>query len=341
MDALSEALNSVRMTAALFFDVEFTAPWGFVAPPAQQIAPVLAPGVEHIVIFDLITHGKAVARLEGMADLPLEAGDVVIIPHGDPYAVSNGAPTTFRDGSTTLGRYLAGDVSMTRYGGGGEATNFIYGFFGCERRACRLFLAGLPPMIKVNIRGDAAGAWLEDSIRHLVTEAASARPGVKVLLSKMAEVLFIEALRRYMEQLPLEQTGWLAGARDPVVGAALALLHRKPCHKWTLENLAAEVRASRSVLVERFTRFLGEPPLTYLANWRMQVAARLLRTTRKTVIELALDVGYESEAAFNRAFKREFGLPPAQYRKKLTGNGAGAARSSYGSNSAPSSQGIE
>jgi AraC-like DNA-binding protein len=135
----------------------------------------------------------------------------------------------------------------------------------------------------------------------------------------MAEALFIETLRRYMEDLPPEQTGWLAGAMDAIVGAALSALHRKPFQRWTLNELAAEVGSSRSVLGERFTHLLGEPPLTYLARWRLQLAARLLQTTRKTVLQLALDVGYESEAAFNRAFKREFGLPPAQYRRKLSG----------------------
>jgi len=150
------------------------------------------------------------------------------------------------------------------------------------------------------------------------------RPGRTVLLSKMAEALFIETLRRYMEQMPPEQTGWLAGARDPVVGGALALLHRKPCHAWTVAELAAEAGTSRSVIAERFARFLGEPPLTYLARWRLQFAARLLQTTQKTVLHVASDVGYESEAAFNRAFKREFGLPPAQYRRKLASVGEGS-----------------
>ena len=127
-----------------------------------------------------------------------------------------------------------------RLGGGGEMTQFVCGYFGCERHADRLFLAGLPLMIKINLRGDPAGEWLESSVRHLVSQAGSARPGQSVLLSKMAEALFIETIRRYMEALPPEQTGWLAGARDPVVGGALALLHRKPCHHWTVEELAAE-----------------------------------------------------------------------------------------------------
>jgi AraC-like DNA-binding protein len=138
----------------------------------------------------------------------------------------------------------------------------------------------------------------------------------------MAEALFMESLRRHMELLPPEASGWLAGARDPVVGGVLALLHRRACHPWTLAELAAEVGVSRSLVAERFQRFLGEPPLTYLARWRLQLAARLLQTTRKTILHVAMDVGYESEAAFNRAFKREFGVPPAQYRRKLAANGS-------------------
>jgi AraC-like DNA-binding protein len=181
-------------------------------------------------------------------------------------------------------------------------------------------------MIRVNVRGDATGEWLERSIRHLVSEANSGRPGGTVLLSKMAEALFIETLRRYMEQMPPQQAGWLAAARDPVVGAALALLHRKPCHSWTTTNLSAAVGASRSVLAERFTRLLGEPPLTYLARWRMQLAARKLQMTRDSIVSVGLDVGYESEAAFSRAFKREFGLPPARYRRNYLGQGIAASR---------------
>jgi transcriptional regulator GlxA family with amidase domain len=169
-------------------------------------------------------------------------------------------------------------------------------------------------MIKINLRGDPAGEWLESSVRHLVSQAGSARPGQSVLLSKMAEALFIETIRRSMEALPPEQTGWLAGARDPVVGGALALLHRKPCHHWTVEQLAAETGVSRSVLAERFSQFLGEPPLTYLARWRLQLAARMLQTTREAVIQVASEVGYDSEASFNRAFKREFGIPPGKFR---------------------------
>src|SRR5690606_6477421 len=214
-----------------------------------------------------------------------------------------------------LERYLAGDISTMQVGGGGEATRLVCGFFGCERHADRLFLAGLPILIRINLRDGVAGQWIEHSIRHLVTEAGGGRPGRSVLLSKMAEALFIESLRHYMEQLPAGQTGWLAAARDPIVGAALAALHRTPARPWTPDSLADAAATSRSVLNERFSRFLGESPLGYLAMWRMQLAARRLLTSRDTVLQVAMDVGYESEAGFIRACKREFGLPPSRYRK--------------------------
>jgi AraC-like DNA-binding protein len=315
MDVLSDALSTVRMNAAIFFDASFTAPWGFKAPRAETFAADLAPGVEHIVIFHLLTDGHAVVRMEGEADMSLAAGDIVIVPHGDPYTMSNGTPAVWRDGTDSIGRYRAGEMSTVHAGGGGETAKFVCGYFGCERQALRLFLAGLPRLIKVSFRGDASGAWLESSIQHLVQESASGRPGSIVLLSKMAEALFVEALRRYMEQLPGDQTGWLAGARDPLVGAALALMHNHPCRQWTLPGLAAATGTSRTVLSERFVHFLGESPMAYLSRWRLRLAAQLLRGDRRTMMQVAMDVGYESEAAFNRAFKREFGLPPAQYRR--------------------------
>lgn len=321
MDALSEALNSVRMTSAIFFNAEFTAPWGFAAPPTEELAPKLSPGAERLVIYHLVTDGRAVASVEGAEDLLLKAGDIVIVPGGDAHRVFNGSPTRWLDSATSLGNPR--DLKVVRCGGGGEATRFVCGFFSCERHADRLFLAGLPPMLKINIRGDAAGEWMESCIRHLGREMNSDRPGQTALMSKMAEALIIETLRRYMEQLPPEQTGWLAGARDPVVGGVLALLHRRPCHPWTLAELAVEVGASRSVIAERFAHFLGESPMNYLSRWRLQLAARLLQTTQRTIIQVADEVGYESEAAFNRAFKREFGLLPARFRGKRAGNGVG------------------
>lgn len=326
MDALSAALSSVRMTGAIFFHAECTAPWGFSVPSLKRVAHVLAPGTERLVNYHLVTEGQAIVRMDGAADLPLVAGDIVILPHGDAHTVSDGAPQTWVDSAASLDNFLAGDLGTMRVGGGGAATRFVCGYFGCERHADRLFLAGLPPIVKLNVRGDASGDWLENSIRHLVSEAQSERAGQAVLLSKMAEALFIETLRRYMEQLPPGQTGWLAAARDPVVGGSLALLHRNPMHPWTVAELADAVCASRSVVNERFSKFLGESPLGYLARWRMQLAAGLLKTTGKRIVQVAGEVGYESEAAFNRAFKREFGLPPGQYRRQFAGMETDARR---------------
>jgi AraC-like DNA-binding protein len=220
------------------------------------------------------------------------------------------------DSAASLREYLAGSLGVMRVGEGGEVTRFICGYFGCERHADRMFLAGLPTMIKINIRGDDAGAWIESSIRHLLSEGGANRPGHSVLLCKASEALLVEALRRYMEQLPPEHGGWLAAARDPIVGAALALIHKTPFDDWTLQTLAAAAGTSRSVLSDRFARYLGEPPLAYLARWRLQLASRLLETSHKTLQQIASDVGYDSEASFNRAFKREFGAPSARYRKQ-------------------------
>ncbi len=321
MDALSAALASVRMTGAIFMSAEFTAPWGFAAPHASQTTPVLAPGTERLVNYHLVTDGRARVQIPGEPDLSVEAGEIVIIPHGEAHVFCNGSPATMLDGAMALRQHVTGQMSSIRWGGGGESTKFVCGFLGCERHADRLFLSGLPRTFKVDIRSDATGAWLESSIRHLVSESDQGTSGRDILLSKLSEALFIETMRRYMKSLPEDQTGWLAGARDPVVGSALALIHRRPSEPWTLDGLAEAIGSSRSVLAERFSRLIGEPPLAYLARWRMQLAARKLETTRSTVLQIAMEVGYESEAAFNRAFKREFGMPPARYRKSSAGVG--------------------
>jgi transcriptional regulator GlxA family with amidase domain len=186
----------------------------------------------------------------------------------------------------------------------------------CDPYLSRPILSGLPPVFKVNIRTDRAGQWLENSILHLVEEAASGRIGSDAMLAKLSEALFVDTLRRYVASLPEQQIGWLSAARDPIVGKSLGLLHSRIAHPWTIAELAEEVGVSRSALVERFTRYLAEPPMTYLTRWRLELAARSLERTSRGVADIAADVGYESEAAFNRAFKREFGQPPGRYRSE-------------------------
>lgn len=315
MDALSQALTAVRMTGAIFYHAECAAPWGFKVPALRHVAHVLAPGTERLVPYHLVTEGEALVQFEEQS-LRLEAGDVIIIPHGDAHTVSNGSPATLVDSAASMAKYLAGDLRTMKVGGDGARTRFVCGYFGCERHAERLFLAGLPQVIRISLRGDATGEWLENCIRYLVEEADGTRPGRSVLLSKMAEALFVQTLRRYMEGLPPEQSGWLAGARDPIVGGALSLLHRDPGHAWSIEELASRLGTSRTVLTERFDRFLGEPALTYLARWRLQLAARLLQTSSKSIGQIAGDVGYTSQAAFTRAFRRQFDVPPVEYRRQ-------------------------
>jgi AraC-like DNA-binding protein len=230
--------------------------------------------------------------------------------------MANGPAGKPMDVAGALKLILSRRMQPTQYGGGGEVTKFICGYLGCEMRLSQPLLDGLPTVVKVNIRGDSSGHWLENSIRYSVVELDPAHPGGSAILTKLSELLFVEALRRYVSELPPTQTGWLAGARDPIVGQSLAILHSRASDRWTIALLAKEVGLSRSALVDRFSHYLGEPPLRYLTQWRLQLAAEALVSTPQSVVQIACEVGYESEAAFNRAFKREFGMPPARYRRE-------------------------
>jgi AraC-like DNA-binding protein len=268
------------------------------------------------MIYHLLTEGHASARLLDGESVALDAGDLVIFPHGDPHIIENGLPAKTVDMAKELGRLVTQGLKLSRFGGGGEVTRFICGFMACEPKLSQVFLSGLPPIFKVSIRNDNSGRWLESSIRFSVNEADASRAGGEAVLSKLSEVLFVETLRTYIAHLPPEQTGWLAGARDPEVGKTLALMHRNPSHPWTLASLAKDVGVSRSVLAERFRHYLNETPIAYLTRWRLQLGAQMLASTSYSVAQIAPEVGYESEAAFNRAFKREFTVPPARFRSQ-------------------------
>jgi len=316
MDAFSEILSGVKLTGAVFFRAQFSAPWGFTMPASSNtIAARLAPGGSHILLFHLLIDGPSIVEMLDGQQTALDPGDIVIFPKGDAHHMSSG-----KDASLPFPNYGISakvkerDLSPLQAGGGGEISRFVCGYMSCDPQLCKPILSSLPAVFKVNIRTDRAGHWLENSILHLVEEAASGRVGSEAMLAKLSEALFVDALRRYVGGLSEQQTGWLAGTRDPIVGKSLALLHGRVAHPWTIANLADEVGISRSALVERFTRYLDEPPMSYLTRWRLQVAARSLEKTSRGVADIAADVGYESEAAFNRAFKREFGQPPGRYR---------------------------
>jgi AraC-like DNA-binding protein len=316
MDAFSEVLSGVRLTGAMFFSAEFSAPWRLSTPHCRVLASTLAPGAPHMIVYHLVVDGFAMACLEDGSEVELSPGDLVVFPHGDPHHLSGGTGANQVESAAILRKISTRELSPMQAGGGGATTRFVCGYLTCDPLLCGPILESLPPILKVNVRTDRSGHWLEQSILHLVEEVASDRAGSEAMLAKLSEALFVDTLRRYVAGLPEQTTGWLAGARDPVVGKSLALLHRRPRHPWTIAELAAEVGLSRSSLVERFTRYRLDPPMAYLTGWRLRLAAQALTSSPRGVADIADAVGYESEAAFNRAFKRVFGLPPARYRRQ-------------------------
>jgi AraC-like DNA-binding protein len=315
MDAISEILNGVKLNGAVFFSAELSAPWGFSTPPSHVMREKFAPDATHLVLYHLLIDGSGIAQMDDGRAVTLAPGDIVVFPHGDPHHMASSGDT--RPPFPNYGisaKIAARDLSPLRAGGGGSVSRFVCGYMTCDPHLSRPILSGLPPVFKVNVRTDASGHWLESSVLHLVEEAGSGRVGSEAMLAKLSEALFVDTLRRYVDGLPEQQRGWLAGARDPVVGKSLALMHTRVAHPWTIADLADEVGISRSALVERFSRYLTQPPMAYLTRWRLQLAAESLLKTSRGVVDIASDVGYQSEAAFSRAFRREFGQPPGRYR---------------------------
>ena len=326
MDALSEVLKAVKLDSAFFYNAEFSAPWCFHSPNSSKLAPYINQSSGHVIVYHLLIEGKAYAQL-GDERLEILPGDVIVFPHGDSHSVESGPCLNAVNGEGELQRIFSQGLKLSRMGGGGEVTRFVCGFMTCERSLSQVFLAGLPAMFKVNIRQDQSGRWLENSIRYSIAGTRESGAGADAVLARLCETLFIETLRRYISLRPAEETGWLAGARDAEVGKVLSLMHRQPAESWTIATLAREVGVSRAVLAERFRQYLGEPPVAYLTRWRLQLGARMLGSTSHSVAQIASKAGYDSESAFNRAFKRAFGKPPARYRNETRPrpNGRGAA----------------
>lgn len=314
MDALSETLRVVRLVGAIFINARFTAPWCYQSQAAAQVAPLLEPGAECLVIFHMIVEGECWVELEGEPPVHLQAGDVVLFPQGDAHRMAS-QPGLQPVQAGRLGAVLARRPRQIHYGGGGAATRLLCGYMACDARLGRMLLAGLPPVVKVDVRASPAGSWLEASVRYALAEARSPRPGGDGVLAKLAEVVFIEVLRLYMHQAGSGRTGWLAGVGDRIVGGALNALHKSPAYAWTLEELARAAGTSRSVLAERFHALVGSSPMQYLTQWRMMLAANLLRGSKQPLMLIAQDVGYQTDTAFSRAFRREFGVPPAAWRR--------------------------
>lgn len=304
----------------MLFLVEAGGSWKSWAPPTESFRKLVLPASQHMVSFHIITQGQCWAGLCDAQPQPFEAGDVLVVPHGDAYYLADrpDAPATYgrQDAIQFFADMAAGVIpSVIDQGDPGTgSTRFICGFLGCNLRPFNPALAALPPMI--HLRG-ATGCT--DRMHHLVEFATNVlherRAGHQDLLLRLAELMFVELLRRHLESVSSADRGWLGGLHDPIVARALAMLHDAPAHHWTLDVLANEVGCSRSVLAERFAHFVAQPPMRYLAQWRIQLASRLMTTSRDKVAAVAHAVGYESEAAFSRAFKRSVGVSPTEWRK--------------------------
>ena len=323
MDALSQTLRAVRLVGAIFLHGRFTAPWCYQSPHADAAAPYLEPNAERVVIFHLVTQGECWVELGNVPPVRLVAGDAVIFPQGDAHRMGS-LPGLQPASGARLHEVLARRPRLLAYGGGGATTKLVCGYLACDARLARMLLAGLEPIVKVSVRGSNAGVWLEASLRYALAEARSPRPGGQSVLAKLAEVLFIEVLRIHMNEQSEGHTGWLAGVNDRIVGAALRALHAEPARPWTLEELARVAGTSRSVLAERFPQLVGQAPIQYLAQWRMLLASNLLARSNAPLARIAEEVGYQTDSAFSRAFRREYGMPPAAWRRHQAGHAATA-----------------
>ena len=312
---LSDVLRAVRLTGAVYFSVEASAPFAAEAPPGREVAPCVVPGVEHVLEYHLVTGGSCWGGIVGEQPVPLHEGDIIVFPQGDPHVISSSPGMRGTVPMEAFRRPTGTQLPFTLHGGseGGPRTQLVCGFLGFDARPFNPLLATLPRTLRVSTR--EGGGWLEALARLAVAESAGGRTGGECVLARASELMFVEVVRRYLATLPPEQTGWLAGLKDPFVGRALAALHDRPAEAWTVESLAKESALSRSALAERFTHLVGEAPMQYLARWRMQLAATLLRTRNVSVFEAAMEVGYASEAAFSRAFKKVVGVPPAAWRE--------------------------
>ena len=327
-DTLSDVLRSVRLRGALYFHVSGTREWAAEAPSSREIAAAVMPGAEHVMEFHAVLSGACWAVAVGGEPVHLAAGDLVIFPQGDAHVVSSApgmrAPPNpqgyFERQQQRQPFTLHLDVSEVHAGAapaGANDTVLVCGFLGCDLRPFNPLIAALPRLLHLPAAGGQD--WAVQCMRQAAAESTNRRPGGGAMLERLSEMMFIDAMRRYLGALPEDSPGWLAGLRDRFVGRALTLLHAAPEAPWTVEELGQRVGLSRSALHERFAALTGQAPMQYLANWRIQVGATLLRDTALTVAAVAQQVGYESEAAFARAFKRLVGQPPSVWRRKAKG----------------------
>ena len=326
MDVLSDVLLAVRLTGAVFYDITARSPFVAQSPPTDVIASKVAADAEHLIAFHVITAGSC--WVEAVDDpepsVPLRAGEIVIFPSGEANILAS-APGM--RGSPDLARYyrpvsealpfvidINGDCSA-------EGCRIVCGYFACDTRPFNPLLGSLPRMVHASV-SDTSWGWMNGLLDSAVGASTNRDAGQEAMLAKLSELMFIEALRSHIDGLPPETRNWMAGLRDPAIGSALRLIHGRFAEAWTLERLAREVNMSRSSFADRFTSYMGIPPMSYLAQWRLQVAARQLQNGSVSVAKAARNVGYHSESAFNRAFKRMVGEAPGVWRRRGEGRAA-------------------
>jgi AraC-like DNA-binding protein len=314
LDAFSDVLRVIRLAGGVFLEAEFSAPWcinGKIS--ADHCKPFLVTP-RHIIASHFVAAGQMRLVSDGDEPVDVRAGELVLLPHNDAHAFGSDLDAAATPAHKVMQPPQTGGIARIQYGGGGAVTRVLCGFLGSET-AFDPLLSALPKVLKLDLRAITSGAWIESSFRFAVSEIAAGRMGSTAVIAKLSELLFVEAVTQYVAGLPAERRGWLAGLRDPQIGRALALLHSRSVEPWTADSLAAEVSMSRSAFAERFTSLVGQPPMHYLALWRMHVAAQRLRESHDSMAKVAFSVGYESEAAFSRAFKRQFGVAPGIWRR--------------------------
>ncbi|MCU0837347.1 MAG: AraC family transcriptional regulator [Rhodospirillales bacterium] len=314
-DALSDVLRVVRLEGGVFLHAEFSEPWCIVSQATPEDCGPLLTGVEHIILYHYVVEGRMFVQIADGPPVAVNARQAVVLPRNDEHRMGSDLSRPATDSHEIISPATDGGLAEIHYGGGGARTRVICGFLGCQHCGVNPLITALPALLHLDTQQGAAAEWIRVSFEFAAGEIAAGRAGSDTVLAKLSEVLFVEAVRHHIEALPADQTGWLAGLRDPYVARALALIHGRLSEPWTVDELAREACISRSAFAERFTRQIGEPPMHYLARWRLQVAAHRLRQSQDAVARIGYDVGYESEAAFARAFRRHFGVPPAAWRK--------------------------
>ena len=315
-DALSDVLRVVRLFGGVFLHADFTEPWCLISQVKPDDCGSLLPDVEHIILYHYVVDGRMVLQIGDGPAVEIGAREAVILPRNDVHRMGSDLGLKPVDSHEIIRPSADGGLAEIHLGGGGARTRIVCGFLGCRNVTENPLLSALPPVLRLDTREGSAAEWIRVSFEFAADEIAAGRAGSDTVLAKLSELLFVEAVRRHIDALPAEQTGWLAGLRDPFVARTLAIIHGRLSEPWTVDHMAREVGLSRSALADRFTRLVGEPPMHYLARWRLQVAAQRLSTSHDPLTRIAFETGYESEAAFNRAFKRLFGAPPVTWRKR-------------------------